>query len=91
MKSVGRFGSPWTYVVEEDAPVVAPGQLSVAQAEAWRVERGRSLTPLALIGGEQVLRSPGPGAYNRLFSRLGLPFIYLPLVTRRPAEALALI
>jgi 3-dehydroquinate dehydratase/shikimate dehydrogenase len=85
-----RFGSPWTYVVSEGAEPVAPGQLTLDRARAWRVEDA-SLTPLALVGGELVLSSPGPQTYNRLFVRLGLPFIYLPVVTGRPLQALELL
>lgn len=87
----GRFGSPWTYASAQGVQATAPGQLSLARCRAWRVERQQALTPLALLGGEQVLRSPGPRIYNDLFARRGLPLIYLPVVTRRPALTLELL
>lgn len=85
-----RFGSPWTYVVAPGAPAVAPGQLHLHQAESWRVGES-GLTPLALLGGPQVMTSPGPRVYNALFAGKGLPFIYLPVVTARPSETLELL
>ena len=84
-----RFGSPWTYVVPAGAAPLAPGQLDLEQARAWRLDR--ELTPLALVGGPQVLDSPGPRVYNALFHRRDLPFVYLPVVSRQAAEALALL
>ena len=85
-----QFGSPWTYVVPTGAPVVAAGQLTVAQAAALRLEK-EGLIPLGLVGGPQVTRSPGPPVYNRLFTRRALPYMYLPVVTRRPLETLPLL
>jgi 3-dehydroquinate dehydratase/shikimate dehydrogenase len=86
-----RFGSPWTYVVPDGSPAVAPGQLSVSECRAFRVEEAEHLTPLGLLGGPVVLRSPGPQVYNRLFAARGLPFVYLPVVTGRPLETLDLL
>jgi 3-dehydroquinate dehydratase / shikimate dehydrogenase len=85
-----RFRSPWTYVVPDGAPAVAPGQLTVGEARAMRLE-DQDLTPLGLLGGPQVMHSPGTPVYNRIFSRRGLPYRYLPVVTRRPLEALSLL
>ena len=85
-----RFGSPWTYVVPAGAVVVAPGQLSTAEAHSLRLEQP-GLTPLGLVGGPQVMSSPGPSVYNRLFTRRALPFRYLPVVTHRPLEAMPLL
>lgn len=86
----GAFGSPWTYVSAGRAVATAPGQLTVNQARRWRVG-AEALTPLALVGGPQVISSPGTEVYNSIFSRRGLPFIYLPVVTLRPVETLALL
>jgi len=85
-----RFRSPWTYVVPDGSAAVAPGQLTVGEAEAMRLS-DQDLTPLALVGGPQVMHSPGTPVYNRIFSRRGLPYRYLPVVTRRPVEALSLL
>ncbi len=82
-----RFGSPWTYLLADGAPAVAPGQLSVGEASDLRLQQV-GLEPLGLVGGPQVMGSPGPPVYNRIFSRRGLPWRYLPVVTRRPLEAL---
>ena len=85
-----RFASPWTYLVPPGAVLVAPGQFSTAEAQAMRLEHP-GLTSLGLVGGSQVMSSPGPPVYNRLFSRRSLPFRYLPVVTRRPLEAMPLL
>jgi 3-dehydroquinate dehydratase type I len=82
------FGSPWTYVVPDGTPAVTPGQLTTGVAKAWRVGQD-GLLPLGLLGGKGVVRSPGMRVYNRVFSARGLPYIYLPLPTSRPVEALA--
>jgi len=84
-----RFGSPWTYVVPDGAAPVAAGQLSVSRAVDWRIEQ--QLSPLGLLGGPGVMRSPGPRVYNALFRQRGLPFIYLPVISTRPGPALALL
>ena len=86
-----RLGSAWTYVRADDAAATAPGQLTMSQALAWRIDQSAQLVPLGLLGGPQVLRSPGPAVYNRLFAELGAPFLYLPVVTSRPLETLALL
>jgi 3-dehydroquinate dehydratase type I len=86
-----RFDSPWTFVVPDGAEPVAPGQLTVTEAERWRIDQEAALTPIGLIGGAPVLTSPGPRVYNYLFAKHGLPQIYLPVVTERPVEALALL
>jgi 3-dehydroquinate dehydratase type I len=86
-----RFDSPWTFVVPDGAEPVAPGQLTVTEAERWRIDQEADLVPLGLIGGDQVLTSPGPRVYNYLFAKHGLPRIYLPVVTERPVEALTLL
>ena len=87
----GAFGSPWTYVAAEGSVAVAPGQLTEGQARRWRVGAHTGLTPLALVGGPQVISSPGAEVYNRIFTRRDLPFIYLPVVTLRAAETLVLL
>jgi 3-dehydroquinate dehydratase/shikimate dehydrogenase len=86
-----RFGSAWTYVAADGSAGTAPGQLGFSQARAWRVDERAVLTPIGLVGGEQVLRSPGPTAYNALLAARGAPFIYLPVPTERPVETLALL
>jgi shikimate 5-dehydrogenase len=87
----GRFGSLWTYLVEDHTPAVAPGQLTLSRAKRWRVRSADQLSPLGLIGGEQVVHSPGPLVYNRLFAEQSLPYIYLPVVTTKPLQTLELV
>jgi 3-dehydroquinate dehydratase/shikimate dehydrogenase len=87
----GRFGSPWTYVVPDGAEPLAPGQLSLGGALSLRVDRQAELAPIGLLGGLNVTGSPGPRVYNHLFRQHGLPFLYLPVVTLRPREALPLL
>jgi 3-phosphoshikimate 1-carboxyvinyltransferase len=84
-----RFGSPWTYVVVDGAEPVAPGQLTLGQVSDWRLRE--ELTPLGLLGGPGISCSPGPRVYNRVFTRLGLPYLYLPVVSERAGPALALL
>ncbi len=84
------FGALWSYVTDEPSTATAPGQLTHEQAIDWRVGVG-GLVPLALLGGPQVMSSPGARVYNRIFTRRDLPFIYLPVVTARPGETLALL
>jgi len=86
-----RFGSPWTYVVRDGAPEIAPGQLTITQARRWRVAAGSPLTPLGLLGGPGVLSSPGPVLYNLLFADRALAFMYLPVVTSQPDRTLGLL
>lgn len=83
-----RFGSEWTYVF--DGHEVAPGQLDVATAESWGIDRAQGKTPIGLLGGESVMKSPGPAVYNRLFRERGIEALYLPLLTSRPLDTLRL-
>ncbi len=86
-----RFGSPWTFAVVDEASRIAPGQLTLERAWRWRVTQTQNLTPLALVGGAQVMASPGPMIYNKLFRRSSLPWIYVPVVTTRPEATLDLL
>lgn len=79
------FGSAWTYVAADDATRTAPDQPTLADLAARRLREHSALLPLALLGGPNVARSPGPATYTALFAHLGLPFHYLAL----PAGALA--
>jgi len=86
-----RFHSVWTYVAAEADRRTAPGQLSVGTFEEWNLPAGGSTALFALLGGAQVLDSPGPRVYNRLFARREIDACYLPVITDRPAETLALL
>ena len=83
------FCSSWTYCAPTDALATAPGQLGLEQARALRLFDAPDLEPVYLVGGVQVLSSPGPEVYNRLFSTMGLPFQYLPLPAHGLDDALS--
>lgn len=85
------FGAPWTYVSANDDGGTAPGQLSFAQALELGLPRSATAPFLAVVGGPQVLSSPGPRTYNRLFRRRGWPWSYLPIITSQPQQAFALL
>jgi 3-dehydroquinate dehydratase/shikimate dehydrogenase len=86
-----RFGSTWTYAATEEGQETAPGQLTVRSFDRWRLPPGRETKLFALLGGAQVMESPGPRVYNRLFAKEGIDACYLPVVTERPAETMALL
>jgi len=73
------FGSAWTYVAADDATRTSPDQPCLADLAGWRLREHATLEPLALLGGPNVARSPGPVTYNALFAALDLPFHYLAL------------
>jgi 3-phosphoshikimate 1-carboxyvinyltransferase len=79
------FGSAWTYVAADAATATAPDQPTWAGLARSRLVEHQALEPLALLGGPNVARSPGPATYSALFAHLGLPFHYLAL----PAASLA--
>ncbi len=85
------FGSPWTYVAGEAAQASAAGQLDLACLARWRLPTTERPALYGLLGGPQVMRSPGPEVYNRLFAARGRAARYLPLVSQRPAAALPLL
>ncbi len=86
-----RFGSAWMYVAATREQATAAGQFSIEQAIRHRLPPG-SKTPLfALLGGPQVMTSPGPEVYNQLFTVLDLEGCYLPVVTHRPLDTIELL
>jgi 3-dehydroquinate dehydratase / shikimate dehydrogenase len=76
------FGSAWTYVASEAAGATAPSQLTLAQALELGLPGSAGRPFLALIGGPQVMDSPGPRVYNRLFRKRDLPWSYIPVLTQ---------
>ncbi|MBK8480693.1 MAG: type I 3-dehydroquinate dehydratase [Proteobacteria bacterium] len=85
------FGAPWTYVSANDDGGTAPGQLTFDQALQLGLPQSATAPFLAVVGGPQVVNSPGPLAYNRLFRRRGWPWSYLPIITAQPQQAFALL
>jgi len=85
------FGSPWTYVAAEVESTSAPGQLTAERAQRWRIGQIENPSLLVLIGGPQVIRSPGADIYNALFLDEGVNALYLPLITKHTEVALRLV
>ena len=85
-----RFHSPWTYACIDANTATAPGQLTLDQAKLYRMEQGDRMTPLGVLGGEQVMRSKGSLVYNRLFPQYDLDYRYLPVVSEDPGNMLPL-
>ena len=86
-----RFGSAWTYVAVAQGEGTAAGQESWEEAVERRRCRGPDPAPVALLGGPQVLGSPGPRVYERLFSEERASLAYVPVVTMDPGRTLALL
>jgi shikimate 5-dehydrogenase len=67
------------------------GQLSEEHFQLFHLPPARETALYVLIGGSQVLTSPGLRVYNRLFFSRGINACYLPVITRKPAETLYLL
>jgi len=85
----GDFGSAWTYLSRSPDSVNAPGQISLERAMGLRLDEHRALQPMALVGGAQVVSSPGPDVYNAIFRHRQIPIQYLPLPADSLDDALA--
>lgn len=86
-----RFGSGWTYVAASPELATAPGQLDVVAAQLHGLPDTATKPLCALVGGPQVMSSPGPRVYNALFRELQLDWSYVPVVTRSLAGVLPLL
>lgn len=86
-----RFGSFMTYVATRAGDEAYMGQLALEHLSLFRVPPGKDTSLYVLLGGPQVLTSPGLRAYNHLFDSRGLDACYLPVITRKPAETLYLL
>ncbi len=84
------FGAQWTYVAADSADATAPGQLSLDEALFMGLPAAAGFPFACLLGGSQIVHSPGPGCYNRLFRQKGAPWSYLPVVSTRGLDALSL-
>jgi 3-dehydroquinate dehydratase / shikimate dehydrogenase len=85
------FGAPWTYVRWTRGAQTAPGQLTLEEAVQMGMPSSATQPFVALMGGPQVLGSPGPRVYNRLFRMRGLPWSYVPVITRRLGQSFELL
>jgi 3-dehydroquinate dehydratase type I len=86
-----RFGSEWTYACADEISATAPGQLSLDESISMGLPGSSDGPFIALVGGPQAVRSPGPAAYNRLFKNRGMRFSYHLAVTGRPFETFDLL
>ena len=85
------FGSIWTYVSADVSLATAPGQLSLDQALEMGLPQSATAPFLALVGGPQVVHSPGPVVYNRFFRARGLPYSYFWAITSKARETFELL
>lgn len=79
-----EFGAPWTYVAASESSRTASGQLTLEGALKMGLGAETPPTPYVLVGGPQVMHSPGWSVYNTLFRALDLNAVYLPVVSTRP-------
>jgi 3-dehydroquinate dehydratase/shikimate dehydrogenase len=86
-----RLGSGWTYVAASPDRATAPGQLDIATALRHGLPESASAPLYALVGGPQVMGSPGPHVYNALFRELGIAGSYVPVVSRSLRRVLPLL
>jgi len=85
------FGSRWCYVAGRAQDASAPGQLSLEQALTMGMPDSSAAPVCALVGGPQVLHSPGPRVYNRLFRARSIRSSYVPLITQQLDRLLVLL
>jgi 3-dehydroquinate dehydratase/shikimate dehydrogenase len=90
------FGSPFVYVAAAAEHRTAPGQLDRETAASLGLDPAAPKSAddpawYGLVGGEQVMSSPGMRVYNRLLRARGLGAFYLPIVTRSLAATLPLL
>ncbi len=79
---LGAFlGNFWTYVAEDEHSKVAPGQLTLEQADQ-RYQLPRWKSPPAIYGvlGNPVAHSLSPRIHNQLFQYHQLEKVYLPFL-----------
>jgi 3-dehydroquinate dehydratase type I len=85
------FGSRWSYVAASAETITAPGQLDLTTWAHQGLD-DQEAPFCALVGGPQVLASPGPTIYPALFRRRALAArSYLPVVTASLAHTLPLL
>ncbi|MBI4700834.1 MAG: type I 3-dehydroquinate dehydratase [Deltaproteobacteria bacterium] len=85
------FGSAWTYVAASTAVATAEGQLDLDRALVHGMPATSSGPLCALVGGENVMRSPGPAIYNRWLRRHASELTYVAVLTRKLGDTLALL
>lgn len=83
-----RFGSGWTYVAEHGKTATARGQLTLEGAVDMGMPVSNGAALYTLLGGPQIMSSPGPKVYNRLFQKRGIDACYLPVITAEPERTI---
>lgn len=86
-----RFGSPWTYVTESETAGTAAGQLTLDDARRLGLPDSADAPFFALVGGAQVVHSPGPRVYNALFRQQAKPWAYHAICTDQAERCFALL
>lgn len=86
-----RFGSPWTYVTESETASTAAGQLTLDDARRLGLPASADAPFFALVGGAQVVHSPGPRVYNALFRQQAKPWAYHAICTDQAERCFALL
>ena len=86
-----KVGSAWCYLAASPGLATAPGQLDLRTFEEYGLASHEGPDLYALVGGGQVMSSPGPEVYNKLFQESGLHAVYLPVVSTRPKDVLGVL
>lgn len=85
------LGSLFTYVAADHASATAPGQFDLEAAIAMGLPDSASSPFFGIVGGRNVLESPGPPVYNRLFRSRSRSSSYVPIVTGSLEQTLPLL
>jgi shikimate dehydrogenase len=85
------FGCDWSYVAATRDATTAPGQLDLGQALDMNLPRSAGAPVYALVGGSQVVSSPGPRTYCALFKAFDIPSSYIPVIAEDLSAALPLL
>ncbi|NOZ84973.1 MAG: type I 3-dehydroquinate dehydratase [Deltaproteobacteria bacterium] len=86
-----RFGSSWCYLAQSRSMTTASGQMDTDTFKSYGLPLKPGAELYVLMGGPQVMLSPGPAVYNKLFRETGFNGVYLPVITKRPGETLDLL
>ncbi len=82
-----RLGSAMCYVPVEQTSATAAGQIDLSLASMARIDDPHT-KPIALLGGDHVVNSPGIPVYNALFEQHKLNYTYVPAPTQHARETI---
>ncbi|MGH9476830.1 MAG: shikimate dehydrogenase [Terriglobales bacterium] len=85
-----RAGALFTFAALDAGQATAPGQPSLQQLQDYRAEQINRATAIYGILGYPLEHSLSPRMHMAAYHRLGLNAVYLPLLSRKPAEVLEL-